>query len=588
MMLLHAWDVAGNDILPMVQAYHSGAPDLILDAVKLLVFLTLPADPGALNFNAQRHHINRTVEALTRNSCAVVFSHLAEPLERFESSRLRSRDEDGKTIQLFLTFIRNLLLSYHDNSPYNAASSSHNVDSKSGILTILIDLHLPDLLCQIAKDARKKPFVEDITLLIEIFHLLFQFQDPSSLIQILAARAGTHPRFNEGGQNGERKAFTLNKKLHVCSRHGSFGGKTIHSYSLQRTRHVQAADFRNYYGVHVSDSSKNKSLTAGAVTQLAELAQTFLDGGFNEIVFVACDLMKQRDLIISNEDLLNVHSFLALLHFFVSFVSLGVDGNLMDISESCTLSNLFDKHVFYWLKRTWELFDQNKDVRGLLYVSALVKEMLVFMEKITARGSQADKFVCQALTADVLWAEGHDGYLHFCNSLVKRYDSKCLPMIYLADCIEVAHMSKILIRQIDPKLVALNQDLLNERSVSNYTSLLAFPQWNSPRLNSILFRCFEDVENSELEGWLYGYANLQIIHAIAVSGGNKFATDKSFASGTLPVFTTRRTGMHPDGYLKLKDMATSIIVSFMQKLYLTKYGSASDYKRKKHMNLTLI
>lgn len=46
--------------------------------------------------------------------------------------------------------------------------------------------------------------------------------------------------------------------------------------------------------------------------------------------------------------------------------------------------------------------------------------------------------------------------------------------------------------------------------------------------------------------------------------------------------------MHPDGYLKLKDMATSIIVSFMQKLYLTKYGSASDYKRKKHMNLTLI
>ena len=94
-----------------------------------------------------------------------------------------------------------------------------------------------------------------------------------------------------------------------------------------------------------------------------------------------CDLMKQRDLIISNEDLLNVHSFLALLHFFVSFVSLGVDGNLMvrhleahhsafgrdvnlnitqDISESCTLSNLFDKHVFYWLKRTWELFDQNK------------------------------------------------------------------------------------------------------------------------------------------------------------------------------------------------------------------------------------
>jgi hypothetical protein len=210
-----------------------------------------------------------------------------------------------------------------------------------------------------------------------------------------------------------------------------------------------------------------------------------------------CDLMKQRDLIISNEDLLNVHSFLALLHFFVSFVSLGVDGNLMvrhfeahhsafgrdvnlnitqDISESCTLSNLFDKHVFYWLKRTWELFDQNKVCKlCMLLVHISFTETF---EKGCARvalrvcscqgnacfhgenncagftsgqiclpGARRNSFikydilwrisVQQALTADVLWAEGHDGYLHFCNSLVKRYDSKCLPMIYLADCIEV-------------------------------------------------------------------------------------------------------------------------------------------------------
>lgn len=43
----------------------------------------------------------------------------------------------------------------------------------------------------------------------------------------------------------------------------------------------------------------------------------------------------------------------------------------------------------------------------------------------------------QALTAEGLCAEGDDGYHHFCNSLVKKFDSKSLPMIYLADCIEV-------------------------------------------------------------------------------------------------------------------------------------------------------
>ena len=32
MRLLLTWDVVGNDILPMIQAYHSGAAELILDA----------------------------------------------------------------------------------------------------------------------------------------------------------------------------------------------------------------------------------------------------------------------------------------------------------------------------------------------------------------------------------------------------------------------------------------------------------------------------------------------------------------------------------------------------------------------------
>ena len=103
---------------------------IFVSAVKLLVFLTLPADPRATNLNEQRHCINRTAQSLTKNSCAVIFSHMAEPLERFESGRLHLRGEDGRTIQLFLTFIRNLLLSYRENFPENAPSSSQRLQPK--------------------------------------------------------------------------------------------------------------------------------------------------------------------------------------------------------------------------------------------------------------------------------------------------------------------------------------------------------------------------------------------------------------------------------------------------------------------------
>ena len=83
-----------------------------LRAVKLLVFLTLPADASAKNVSEQRRYLSHTLENLLqrREIFPILFSCLSGPLERLESSNLQLKDDDGKTIQLFLTFIRNCLL----------------------------------------------------------------------------------------------------------------------------------------------------------------------------------------------------------------------------------------------------------------------------------------------------------------------------------------------------------------------------------------------------------------------------------------------------------------------------------------------
>jgi hypothetical protein len=82
-------------------------------AVKLLVFLTLPADVSARNFREQRRSIYHTLEIMLekREVFHILFSCLGGPLERLESSKLQLKEEDGKIIQLFLTFIRNCLIS---------------------------------------------------------------------------------------------------------------------------------------------------------------------------------------------------------------------------------------------------------------------------------------------------------------------------------------------------------------------------------------------------------------------------------------------------------------------------------------------
>ncbi len=94
-------------------------------------------------------------------------------------------------------------------------------------------------------------------------------------------------------------------------------------------------------------------------------------------------------------------------------------------------------------------------------------------------------------------------------------------------------------------------------------SLLAFFECNSSRLKSILIRKIKDITSSEYEGYLHAFGNLQIIHDIVVDGENKYSTEMV---------------VDRDDFLKLKDMAASILIGFMQTLYSTKSASATDYK----------
>mmetsp|Transcript_13708 Transcript_13708/g.55448 ORF Transcript_13708/g.55448 Transcript_13708/m.55448 type:complete len:232 (+) Transcript_13708:812-1507(+) len=184
----------------------------------------------------------------------------------------------------------------------------------------------------------------------------------------LSSSTGEKPKFNEYRQYGEQAASTLIKKKTARSRHGRFGSKTIYSHSFQRSGKDQTTQLRKYYGARVFENSHESSLPSclNERSKLAELARTLLvDGGFNEVVYVAWDHIRQRDMIVCNdEDQLNIHSFFALSQFFVTFVSLSFDWNITDISKSYALSNLFDKHLFFWLRKKWEMFDHSK-VRAL-------------------------------------------------------------------------------------------------------------------------------------------------------------------------------------------------------------------------------
>ena len=211
---LHAWNVLEKDALPLILTYHTADHEaLSLDAIKLLVFLTLPPDGDAANVIDQKRKARDALEAMFRfrdvrgDVFAVLFSRLAGPLERHENSALRAREEDGKLVQLFVTLVRNLLLASQSpagetRGEANAAAGARRL--RASTVKMLSELRVLRCLAQMARDARKKPFSEDAALLVETFHLLFASQSPSRLAQILT-NADAHVEGRERAEDAEAK-----------------------------------------------------------------------------------------------------------------------------------------------------------------------------------------------------------------------------------------------------------------------------------------------------------------------------------------------------------------------------------------------
>mmetsp|Transcript_106674 Transcript_106674/g.259083 ORF Transcript_106674/g.259083 Transcript_106674/m.259083 type:complete len:616 (+) Transcript_106674:106-1953(+) len=550
--LLYSWDFLQTHLLPLVLTYH-GSESLILDSVKLLVFLTLPADASAKNVTEQRRYISHTLENLLqrREIFPILFSCLSGPLERLESSNLQLKDDDGKTIQLFLTFIRNCLLTDERHKLCTDVKLTCHV--KERIIQMLFETRVIDVLIQVAKDVRKKQLSDDSALLTEIFHLIFLSCTPR---QLLRGFDGIGLKEN---QSGQRDTFRSVRRLSV--RHSHFGGRNSTSNASPSITNRPVATSRQYFGENISlDESSVTPIQTTTLERLVELARMLVKGAINEVLLASwISIRHQQQLETESEEkALRVKSFLCLSYFFVSYIQIGCEVNEMDAPNSAGVSNLFDKEVFAWLHTTWAEYEQTKNVWGVVLVSGLVKEMFAMMTTIMSRGVQYDRFACEAVLSEILVKSKSDGLLQRASSVVRSYRTGEAPLMYLANATEVMHLGYRLKHLIDPRFVINLKDIFYEKTISNHIRLLAFTNLNSKRLNVMLLKYVDEIMEHGMENAMHDVSSLETLFAAA--GDNKISA--------FPV---------PKGGI------SAVIVNFMNGIYMDERGERMDYKRKQFL-----
>ncbi|CAI0546389.1 unnamed protein product [Linum tenue] len=321
------WNIVAKDLIPMFQ-YCQDDRDLVLNAVKVFVFLTMPIDPSSNEIPLQLEYLWGLKSAITSSdTVAVIVSLLEGPLEDLERdvdsvthSELFTED-DWKLVQLVLTLFRNILAIQDASLPQKVGGSACQfLLLRDGFLELLFNENVMDLILVLTQHvAGSRGFLRhDNLLLLEVFHYIFLGQDPD-----LIAKA----RFKDSEVKSIASVENLKsimeeekKKLKQCrsqniARHSQFSG-TFSRITMDGSTTVckgkPAAASNAFHKPHaiqrgaskkiVWDHAKFRVTKHKILELLHDFMEQFLSGSYNVLIqSIREDIQKEQNAIQKND-----------------------------------------------------------------------------------------------------------------------------------------------------------------------------------------------------------------------------------------------------------------------------------------------
>ncbi|PKA64246.1 hypothetical protein AXF42_Ash009466 [Apostasia shenzhenica] len=196
--LLCKWKMVSRDIVPIIETFQSDK-NLVINAVKILVFLTMPVDTSSDDVAQQIEYLWDLKAALTRNlTIAVIVSLLEEPLSHLELAVFT--EDDWKLVQLVLTMFRNILAIQSITVQQKASgSASQFLHLTERFLQLMFQENVMDIIVVLVQhvDDPDGYLRQDNLLLLEIFHYILLGKDP----ELIAKTSTVNFKDNEDCEN---------------------------------------------------------------------------------------------------------------------------------------------------------------------------------------------------------------------------------------------------------------------------------------------------------------------------------------------------------------------------------------------------
>ncbi|OAY48388.1 hypothetical protein MANES_06G155000v8 [Manihot esculenta] len=475
------WKIVSKDLIPIIQ-FCRDERNLVLNAVKVLVFLTMPIEPSSVDIPQQIEYLWDLKSAITSSdTVGVIVSLLEGPLENLECESFT--EDDWKLVQLVLTLFRNVLAIQDISLPQKVGGSAcHLLSLRDRFLELLFRENVMDLILIITQHVRVSHgyLRQDNLLLLEIFHYIFLGQEPELIAKAhqndfqvsgdtkasldslksimeeeeekrkLSRNVARHSQFS-----GTFTRLTMDGSKAVCKGNPRSASQNI----LPKPHKIQRSSTKKI----VWDYGRFPSMKDNILVLLHDFLNQFLSGGYNVLMQTICEDIEKEHHAIQKSDIV---VFFQVAQFVTSFQYhkfLTYEPN-MERDNSHSLSNeLADSTIFKGdicgpiaatmsesmflivISRWRNAFDGLKETNDYKFLSAagsLMKIMIRILDlvlKLLPEDSREPQ-TARILLYKLFYDQTDLGMTQFLLGLIKSFNIHKQSKSDLADLVETIHV----------------------------------------------------------------------------------------------------------------------------------------------------
>ncbi|KAL2324601.1 hypothetical protein Fmac_023659 [Flemingia macrophylla] len=475
------WNTVSKDLIPIIEYYHEDR-NLLLNAVKVLVFLTMPIEPSSTDIPQQLEYLWGLKSAVTNSDvAAVIVSFLETPLENLERDAFS--EEDWKLVQLVLTLFRNILaiqeIPLHQKS---GGLATQFLSLRDRYLELLFRENVMDIILVISQyvGGSNVYLRQDNLLLLEIFHYIFMGQDAELII-------GVHSKGSKADEDTQTSLNSLQSimeeekkrrniyKLSNMSRHSQFSG-TFTRLTMDGSKAVVKGNPNSSHNVLLNAQNFSRGPTKriawdhprfpSTKDKILELLQgfvnQFLSGGYNVLMrSIREDIEKEHPSIQKSDVVVffQVAEFVTSFQFYKYSVSKNNEGGdtfeAFDDKDADTLDfsgqicgpivaslneSMFQLVISKW-RHAYDGLKETNDYRFLAAAGSLLKNMIRMLDlilKLLPEDSKEPQ-TARVLLYKLFYDQTEEGMTQFLLNSMKTFDTHKQPKSDLADLVEIIY-----------------------------------------------------------------------------------------------------------------------------------------------------